>query len=230
MVTRSIKIRDASLHLFLLFGFIFWMLLGNNVQAQERVKIQPELGFGYRHSYLPIVYGPDNLYMWFNSDKNIRGINASVGFKVIHFPTSNLSFRYRLHVRYDYLMDDIDYLNLMPTFGRGLIVFEKWGWLFDHRIGLYKTFRDRWDIGLGFTCFNAGMKNKQNLPPDNSKKWVYSIQTNCIDLIVYRKIKNWFDVGLISSFTIAGLPDHKDGNYIIFELQISRSFNLSKDE
>jgi|GEM_PF-3527647 len=215
------------MHLFFLFICICWIVPKS--LAQEHIKIMPEIGLGYRHSYLGVVNSANNPYMLFNSDKNIRGVNASLGFKVIHFPTQNLSFRYRLHVRYGYKMDEIDYLHLMPSFGGRLILFEKWGWLFDHRFGLYKTLKKKWDIGLGLTFFNLGMKNKQNLPPDNSQKWIYSIQINCLDFIVYRKIKNWFDVGLISSYTLNGLPDHKNGKYFIFELQLSRSFSFSKD-
>lgn len=225
----QIKKRGALKHLFLFLILDFLIVLSSNVQAQQSRKVMPEIGFGYRHSYLDIIYGPNDPYMLMNSDKNIRGINGSLGFKITQFPFQNLSLRYRMHARYDYMMDEIDYLNLMPTFGRTLLLYEKWGWLFDHRIGIYKTYRDKWDIGLGVTFFNFGQKNTQNLPPDNSQKWIYSIQINCLDLIIYRKIKNWFDIGLISSYTLNGLPDHKDGKYAIFEIQLSRSFDFSKD-
>lgn len=222
--------RDAIKHLFYFLFFFSLFLSTKPVRAQEGIKLMPEIGFSYRHSYLQLVYGQDNLSMMMNSDKNIRGINGSLGFKALHFPSPKLSFRYRLHVRYDYLMHDIDYLNLMPSFGAEFIIFEKWGWLFDHRMSIYKTFKEKWDIGLGFTAFNYGKDNVQNLPPDNSQKWIYSIQINCLDFIVYRKVRNWFDFGLISSYTLNGLPDHKNGKYAIFELQLSRGFNFSKDK
>lgn len=215
----------SRLILILCTGLLTW---NSSLSAQEKRNFIPEIGFGYRHSYLDLIHGAKNPYMLYNSDQNIRGINGSLGLKAKHFPVDGLSFRYRLHVRYDYLMDDIDYLHLLPTPGYDLIIFEKWGWLFDHRVGLYKTYRDKWDIGVGFTAFNLGKNNQQNLPPDNSQKWIYSIQVNCLDLIIYRNIKNWFDIGLITSYTLKGLPDHKDGKYLIFELQLSRGFELPK--
>lgn len=224
-----IKRGDATKYLLFLYLTLVLFPVFSDLFAQSRIKIYPEIAVGYRLVPLPIVetsyYNPS---MLFNSDKNLEGFNAILGIKISNFPLQDLNLRYRLHSRYGFLMYNIDYLNLRPTFGGRLIVFEKWGWLFDHRLAISKVFLEKWDVGLGLTFFNAGKENKQNLPPDNSQKWIYSIQINCLDFAVYRRIKNWVDIGLISSYTLNGLPDKRDGKYIIFEIQLSKSFDFSK--